>query len=117
MTLLGKRIAVVLPAYNAAATLQRTYSEIPLNIVDDIILIDDASHDETVALAETLGIYTHRHPCNRGYGGNQKTCYRIALERGADIVVMLHPACPSSDDLGHSAVFRSGGSGPSGVRG
>ncbi|WP_267407012.1 glycosyltransferase family 2 protein [Methylobacterium sp. GC_Met_1] len=89
--LLGKRIAVVLPAYNAAATLQRTYSEIPLDIVDDIILIDDASHDETVALAETLGIYTHRHPRNRGYGGNQKTCYRIALERGADIVVMLHP--------------------------
>ncbi|MCJ2136920.1 glycosyltransferase family 2 protein [Methylobacterium sp. J-026] len=89
--LLGRRITVVLPAYNAAATLQRTYAEIPLDIVDDIILIDDASHDETVALAQALGIHTHRHSCNRGYGGNQKTCYRIALERGADIVVMLHP--------------------------
>ena len=89
--LLGKRITVVLPAYNAAATLRRTYAEIPLDIVDDVILIDDASHDETVAVARALGIYTQRHPHNRGYGGNQKTCYRIALERGADIVVMLHP--------------------------
>ncbi|MDP4023390.1 glycosyltransferase family 2 protein [Methylobacterium sp. NEAU 140] len=85
------RIAVVLPAYNAAATLRRTYGEIPLDIVDDVILIDDASHDATVAVARELGIHTVRHAENRGYGGNQKTCYRTALERGADIVVMLHP--------------------------
>jgi glycosyltransferase involved in cell wall biosynthesis len=89
--LANKRIAVVLPAYNAAATLQRTYDEIPLDIVDDVILIDDASHDTTVELARALGIATIRHDRNRGYGGNQKTCYMAALARGADIVVMLHP--------------------------
>ncbi|KMO28847.1 glycosyl transferase family 2 [Methylobacterium variabile] len=87
----GKRIAVVLPAYNAAATLRRTYAEIPLDIVDDVILVDDASRDETVAVAAELGIATVRHARNCGYGGNQKTCYRTALARGADIVVMLHP--------------------------
>ncbi len=87
----GQRIAVVLPAYNAAATLRRTYAEIPLDIVDDVILIDDASRDETVAVAQSLGIHTVRHTRNLGYGGNQKTCYRTALDRGADIVVMLHP--------------------------
>jgi glycosyltransferase involved in cell wall biosynthesis len=81
----------VLPAYNAAATLRRTYAEIPLDIVDDVILIDDASRDETVAVAQSLGIHTVRHLRNLGYGGNQKTCYRTALDRGADIVVMLHP--------------------------
>ena len=89
--LLGKRIAVVLPAYNAAATLRRTFTEIPLDIVDDVILTDDASRDETVSVARALGIHTLCHARNRGYGGNQKTCYRVALERGADIVVMLHP--------------------------
>ena len=89
--LLGKRIAVVLPAYNAAATIRRTYAEIPFDLVDDVILTDDASADETAALSEELGIHTLRHPANRGYGGNQKTCYHAALERGADIVVMLHP--------------------------
>jgi glycosyltransferase involved in cell wall biosynthesis len=87
----GKRIAVVLPAYNAAATLERTHREIPFDIVDDVILIDDASRDATVAVAERLGIHTVRHAKNLGYGGNQKTCYRTALERGADVVVMLHP--------------------------
>ncbi|GJE55272.1 Undecaprenyl-phosphate 4-deoxy-4-formamido-L-arabinose transferase [Methylobacterium thuringiense] len=87
----GQKIAVVLPAYNAAATLRRTYAEIPLDIVDDVILIDDASRDETVAVAQSLGIHTVRHTRNLGYGGNQKTCYRTALDRGADIVVMLHP--------------------------
>lgn len=87
----GKRIAVVLPAYNAARTLARTYDDIPKDLVDDIILTDDASHDDTVALAHTLGIHTIRHEDNRGYGGNQKTCYAAALARGADIVVMLHP--------------------------
>ena len=87
----GHRIAVVLPAYNAAATLERTHREIPFDIVDDVILIDDASRDETVAVARRLGIHTVRHATNLGYGGNQKTCYRTALERGADVVVMLHP--------------------------
>jgi glycosyltransferase involved in cell wall biosynthesis len=89
--LLGQKVAIVLPAYNAARTLQRTYAEIPHDIVDDVILTDDASVDETAALARSLGIYTLQHEHNRGYGGNQKTCYAAALERGADIVVMLHP--------------------------
>ncbi|TNC14206.1 glycosyltransferase family 2 protein [Methylobacterium terricola] len=87
----GKKIAVVLPAYNAAATLRRTYAEIPLDVVDDVILVDDASRDDTVAVADELGLTTIRHARNCGYGGNQKTCYRTALARGADIVVMLHP--------------------------
>ena len=89
--LLGRKVAVVLPAYNAARTLQQTYSEIPHDIVDDVILTDDASTDETVELARSLGIHTLLHDRNRGYGGNQKTCYTAALARGADIVVMLHP--------------------------
>ena len=87
----GKKITVILPAYNASRTLRQTYAEIPLDIVDDIILTDDASSDGTAALAEELGIHTIRHDRNRGYGGNQKTCYAAALDRGADIVVMLHP--------------------------
>ncbi len=87
----GKRIAVVLPAYNAAKTLKQTFDEIPRDIVDDIILTDDASSDETVALARSLGVHTIEHDRNRGYGGNQKTCYESALARGADIVIMLHP--------------------------
>jgi glycosyltransferase involved in cell wall biosynthesis len=86
-----KRIVVVLPAYNAEATLLSTYNEIPMNVVDDVILVDDNSTDQTVQLAEQLGIFTIVHPENRGYGGNQKTCYQAALDRGADIVVMLHP--------------------------
>lgn len=87
----GKRVAVVLPAYNAERTLLRTYEDIPHEIVDDVILTDDASSDDTAALSEMLGIHTIRHHKNRGYGGNQKTCYATALARGADIVVMLHP--------------------------
>ncbi|EHJ58238.1 glycosyltransferase family 2 protein [Novosphingobium pentaromativorans] len=87
----GKRIAVVLPAYNAALTLLRTFREIPADVVDDVILTDDASSDETSAIARSLGIHTIVHAKNTGYGGNQKTCYRAALERGADIVVMVHP--------------------------
>jgi glycosyltransferase involved in cell wall biosynthesis len=87
----NKRVAVVLPAYNAAKTLRATYQEIPKDIVDDCILTDDASADDTVRIAAELGIYTIRHERNLGYGGNQKTCYRAALDRGADIVVMLHP--------------------------
>ena len=87
----GKRVTVVLPAYNAAKTLQRTYQDIPKDVVDDIILTDDASDDDTVEIARALGIHTIKHDRNRGYGGNQKTCYTAALQRGADIVVMLHP--------------------------
>ena len=89
--LANKKVIVVLPAYNAAETLKQTYDEIPHDIVDDIILIDDASKDATVEMAQLLGIPTIRHDRNRGYGGNQKTCYTMALARGADIVVMLHP--------------------------
>ncbi len=86
-----KKIIVILPAYNAARTLERTFSEIPMNIVDEVLLVDDASQDDTAELARRLGIHTIVHEQNRGYGGNQKTCYRAALEKGADIVVMLHP--------------------------
>jgi glycosyltransferase involved in cell wall biosynthesis len=90
--LLGKKIAVVLPAYNAARTLERTYQEIPGDIVDEIILVDDASSDDTAALARRLGIrQVMIHDRNRGYGANQKTCYRRALELEADIIIMLHP--------------------------
>lgn len=87
----GKKIVVVMPAYNAAATLQRTLSEIDRSVVDEIILVDDASQDDTAALARKLGLHTLVHPKNRGYGGNQKTCYTEALRLGADVVVMLHP--------------------------
>ncbi len=89
--LAGKRVIVILPAYNAARTLERTYAEIPHDIVDEVILTDDASSDATVALAQRLGIRTLIHDRNTGYGGNQKTCYAEALARGADIIVMLHP--------------------------
>ncbi|MCX7983693.1 MAG: glycosyltransferase family 2 protein [Bacteroidetes bacterium] len=87
----GKKVTVVLPAYNAAKTLERTYNEIPKDIVDDIILVDDASNDETVTIAHRLNIHTLIHNENMGYGGNQKTCYKAALDRGADIIIMLHP--------------------------
>jgi len=88
----GKKVVVVLPAYNAGRTLARTVADIPRECVDDIVLVDDASRDETVAVARELGLAEVRvHAANRGYGANQKTCYRAALERGADIVVMLHP--------------------------
>ena len=87
----GKRLVVVMPAYNAEATIRRTVAEIPVGFVDEIILVDDASHDATAEVAGDLGLTTIRHPRNRGYGGNQKTCYTTALGRGADVVVMLHP--------------------------
>jgi glycosyltransferase involved in cell wall biosynthesis len=87
----NRRVAVVLPAYNASRTLLRTIEEIPRDVVDDIILTDDASSDNTAELSQKLGLLTMRHDRNRGYGGNQKTCYTTALNRGADIVVMLHP--------------------------
>lgn len=86
----GLRVTVVLPAYNAAQTLERTVAEIPPE-VDRVLLVDDASRDETVALARRLGLETHVHPRNRGYGGNQKTCYAAALAGDGEIVVMLHP--------------------------
>lgn len=86
----NKRVVAVLPAYNAEKTLQRTVDEIP-STVDAVILVDDHSTDETAALAHRLGLQVHIHPENRGYGGNQKTCYRAALDAGADVIVMLHP--------------------------
>jgi len=87
----GNRVIVVFPAYNAETTLAQTYEGIDRTVVDDTILVDDASEDRTAALAQRLGIPTIVHRENRGYGANQKTCYRAALERGADIVVMVHP--------------------------
>lgn len=88
----GKKIVVVLPAYNAALTLEKTYKEIPFEIVDEVILVDDASKDNTSDLGRQLGIkHVIKHQQNKGYGGNQKTCYNTALDLGADIVIMLHP--------------------------
>lgn len=88
----GKMIVVVMPAYNAATTLERTLAEIPYDIADQVVLVDDASQDNTVATARELGISNVvEHDVNLGYGGNQKTCYRIALKLGADIVIMVHP--------------------------
>jgi glycosyltransferase involved in cell wall biosynthesis len=87
----GKKIIVVLPAYNAVKTLEMTYNEIPLDVVDDVILVDDASHDDTVRVARELGLDVIIHPRNMGYGANQKTCYREALKKNADIIIMLHP--------------------------
>ena len=87
----GKRVTVVLPAYNAESTLKRTVDELDRAIIDDLVLVDDASTDNTIEAAEALGVTTVRHSINRGYGGNQKTCYRAALDLGADIVVMVHP--------------------------
>jgi glycosyltransferase involved in cell wall biosynthesis len=87
----GLRIVVVMPAYNAAQTLRRTWEELPHQLVDQVIVTDDASTDATAAVAASLGLTLLRHPSNRGYGANQKTCYRAALDAGADIVVMVHP--------------------------
>ena len=87
----GKRICVVMPAYNAEKTLKKTYDEIPKNIVDEVILTDDASQDETAKLSRELEIKTLVHTENKGYGGNQKTCYQAALKSGSDIIIMLHP--------------------------
>ncbi len=87
----GKKLLVVMPAYNAAETLRDTYSEIPLDFVDEVLLVDDGSTDSTVNVSRDLGLVTFVHLENLGYGRNQKTCYREALRRGADIVVMVHP--------------------------
>ncbi len=86
-----ERIIVVMPAYNAAKTLEQTYRDLPMDVVDKIILVDDVSQDETVEIAQRLGLKTIVHVQNKGYGGNQKTCYLEALKDDADIVVMLHP--------------------------
>lgn len=88
----GKKVIVVLPAYNAAKTLERTYLEIPFDLVDEVVLCDDASRDDTSALAREIGIqHIIRHEENKGYGGNQKSLYRKALDLGGDIIIMLHP--------------------------
>lgn len=89
--ILGKKLIVIMPAYNAEKTLRQTYEELPHEYVDEVILVDDASRDETPRVAHALGINTIIHSENKGYGGNQKTCYREALRHGADIVVMVHP--------------------------
>lgn len=89
--ILGQKLIVVMPAYNAGKTLRQTYSELPHEYVDEVILVDDVSSDRTVSIARELGIRTIIHEDNRGYGGNQKTCYLTALAHGADITVMLHP--------------------------
>ena len=88
----NQKVVVVMPAYNAEKTLEKTYKEIPFDIVDEVILVDDCSKDNTFDKAKELGInHIIRHEKNKGYGGNQKTCYKKALEIGADIVIMLHP--------------------------
>jgi glycosyltransferase involved in cell wall biosynthesis len=87
----GKKVVIVMPAYNAARTIERTYAEIPLDLVDEVVVTDDASNDDTATIARRLGLRTLVHSRNRGYGGNQKTCYAEALRLGADVVVMLHP--------------------------
>lgn len=99
----NKKIVVVLPAYNAESSLKKTYDEIPFDIVDDVILVDDLSSDKTVEIATQVGIkHIIIHDNNTGYGGNQKTCYRAAIEQGADIIVMLHPDYQYTPRLIHS---------------
>ncbi len=88
---MGRRVIVVMPAYNAEQTLARTCQDLPRDGIDEVILVDDASRDRTVEIAERLGLTVIRHPANRGYGANQKTCYRAALERGGDVIAMIHP--------------------------
>jgi glycosyltransferase involved in cell wall biosynthesis len=101
-----KKVVVVMPAYNAAQTLEKTWSEIPLDVVDEVVLVDDASRDETSQLAKELGIHhVLRHDRNRGYGGNQKTCYAKALELGADIIIMVHPDYQYSPKLIESMAY------------
>ncbi len=87
----NKKVVVVLPAYNAEGTIEQTYNDLPFDIVDDVLLVDDSSSDKTTSIAQKLGIKTYIHDKNYGYGRNQKTCYQEALKLGADIVVMVHP--------------------------
>jgi glycosyltransferase involved in cell wall biosynthesis len=101
-----KKVIVVLPAYNAAQTLEQTYKEIPFDVVDDVILVDDHSNDKTLQVATELGIrHIIEHEKNKGYGGNQKTCYNKALSLGADMVVMLHPDYQYTPKLIHSMCY------------
>ncbi len=102
----NKRIAIVLPAYNAEHTLERTYKEIPFDIVDDVILVDDKSTDDTIEVAKKLGIeHIINHQKNKGYGGNQKSCYDTALSLGADIIIMVHPDYQYTPKLVHSIAY------------
>ncbi len=102
----NKKIVVVLPAYNAELTLEQTYKEIPFDIVDDVVLVDDASKDNTIEKGKSLGIkHIIKHEKNRGYGGNQKTCYNTALGLGADIVIMLHPDYQYTPKLIHAISY------------
>ena len=102
----AKKIVVVLPAYNAGKTLEKTYREIPFDIVDDVVLVDDKSSDDTVAVGRELGIkHIISHQENKGYGGNQKSCYNKALEIGADIVIMVHPDYQYTPRLIHSMSY------------
>lgn len=104
--ILGKKLIIVLPAYNAAKTIEKTYNEIPFDIVDDVILVDDNSKDDTVQVAGKLNIkHIVQHEKNKGYGGNQKSCYNKARELGADIVVMLHPDYQYTPKLIHSMSY------------
>jgi glycosyltransferase involved in cell wall biosynthesis len=108
----GKKIIVVLPAYNAAKTLRQTYDEIPFDVVDEVILVDDYSTDDTLNIASGLSypekLHIIKHERNSGYGGNQKTCYNEALSRGADVVIMLHPDYQYTPKLIHSMVYLIG---------
>src|SRR6185437_12777042 len=90
MTMYGKKVVVVMPAYNSEGTIEKTYREVDRNIVDEVVLVDDASSDRSIEVAKRLPIHVLRHKNNLGYGGNQKTCYSYALSLGADIVIMLH---------------------------
>ncbi|MBI1341452.1 MAG: glycosyltransferase [Terrimonas sp.] len=104
--ILGKKLIIVLPAYNAAKTIEQTYKEIPFDIVDEVILVDDKSNDDTVSVAEGLCIkHIFSHSINRGYGGNQKTCFNKALDLGADLVIMVHPDYQYSPKLIHSIAY------------
>jgi glycosyltransferase involved in cell wall biosynthesis len=104
--ILGKKLVIVLPAYNAGKTLEKTYQEIPFDIVDDIILVDDHSKDDTVQVAQDLGIrHIVVHDDNKGYGANQKSCYNKARTLGADIVIMLHPDYQYTPKLIHSMAY------------
>ncbi|HOK50813.1 MAG TPA: glycosyltransferase family 2 protein [Bacteroidales bacterium] len=104
--LLGKKLTIVLPAYNAGKTLEKTYREIPFDIVDEVILVDDCSRDNTLEIARNLGIkHIIRHEQNKGSGGNQKSCYNKALELGSDIVIMLHPDYQYTPKLIHSMAY------------
>lgn len=105
----NKKIVVVLPAYNAELTLEKTYNEIPHDIVDDVVLVDDKSSDRTADVAREIGIrHIIRHESNKGYGGNQKTCYDKALDLGGDIIVMLHPDYQYEPGLIHSMAYLIG---------